>query len=153
MEYLGYNCCHSTADVSSNKFFGPTKGHKSSSGAHLLLTPRFGNGLPTNENFTNRQWFLHRLQKPQQRDGLEGPTRSHMSTCKLCPPGLEGCHLCCESGPHHYVPQRRYVSRQGAWMEGVFEPKKITFWKENQCGIPVKDAVLKYFKGLTKRDS
>lgn len=38
-------------------------------------------------------------------------------------------------------------------MEGVFEPKKITFQKGNQCGILVKDAVLKRFEGLTKRDT
>jgi hypothetical protein len=75
-----------------------------------------------------------------------------MSACQLCPSGLEGCYLCCETGPHHYVLQRSYVPTQGA-REGAFEPMKITFRKGDRCGIPVRDAISKRFEGLKGRDS
>ena len=66
---------------------------------------------------------------------------------------MEGCHLCCESGPHHFIPQRPYVCRQGARREGIYEAKKVAFRKGNQCGILVGDAVLKRYEGLENRDS
>jgi len=75
-----------------------------------------------------------------------------MSACQLCPPDLEGCHLCCTTGPHHYIPQQPYVPTQGA-REGTFEPMKITFRKADLCGIPIGDAISKRFEGLKGRDS
>ncbi|KAF9645446.1 hypothetical protein BDM02DRAFT_3131066 [Thelephora ganbajun] len=75
-----------------------------------------------------------------------------MPTCDLCPPGLQGCHECCASGPHFYTPQRPYVPGQGARME-TFEKKEITFRKGGLCGIPVRDGILKRFEGLEGRDS
>lgn len=85
-------------------------------------------------------------------EGTVRPTRSSMATCKLCPPDLEGCYLCCETGPHPFVPRRPYVPRQGAW-EGAFEPMKITFRKAGQCGILVRDGISKNFRDLVGRDS
>jgi len=38
-------------------------------------------------------------------------------------------------------------------MERAFETNEITFQKGEQCGIPVKDAIAKSFKGLKNRDS
>lgn len=83
---------------------------------------------------------------------LTSPARPSMATCKLCPPNLEGCYLCCETGPHRYIPRRPYVPRQGAW-EGAFDPMKITFRKAGQCGILVRDAISKNFRDLERRDS
>ena len=77
-----------------------------------------------------------------------------MPPCYLCPPDLNGCYVCCITGEAHLtVPQRPYVSRQGASMERNFEAIKITFQKGELCGIPVKDAISKNHEGLKGRDS
>ena len=75
-----------------------------------------------------------------------------MSACQLCPSDLEGCHLCCKTGPHRYILQRTYAPTQGA-REGAFEPMTITFRKADRCGIAVRDAISKRFEGLQGRDT
>ena len=38
-------------------------------------------------------------------------------------------------------------------MERIFKPRRITFRKGGQCGIPVKDGILGIFESLEDRDS
>lgn len=54
---------------------------------------------------------------------------------------------------HTYIPQRSYVSGQGASMDRNFTRRAITFRRGGRCGILVKDAIDRNFRDLERRDS
>ena len=142
------------SNVLSNSFFGSTKGWTG-----LLQGPvcRLLHVSAANHPLGRIGWRWPPgngglVIKGPMAERAADPARSSMSDCRLCPPGLEGCHLCCKTGPHRYIPQRPYAPKQGAWDSGAFTPMKITFRKAGQCGILVRDAISKDFRDLEGRD-